>query len=1091
MTSYANASSETSNTNSNSNMQRNRKTQALTALLSATALGVFLEGCGGGDTVAPPPPPPLVFGSQSNPFLARGDAYTFAGSEGADWVSYAESTLGVEVELTDAAAIVGEGAAGGTLTGIQNIIGTAQADTLTGNGQANTLRGGAGDDILSGNDGNDALYGGAGGDTINGGVGNDTIDGGLGNDIIDGGAGVDTLTGGEGLDTLTGGAGLDTLTGGAGADTYIFRVGDGADTIAETVEAAGASIINLRFINSDLGNYEAADFKSDDANPARFNKVGDSLVISIDKNPDDDILDQVTIEDAYNTDGNLRYTINVEYGAEGGSFTEIAADVAYWNSRGSQSRPFVPTTGADTFTGSEGADWVSYEGSDAVEITLNDDAAVAAGVGGAAEGDTLTSIRNIIGTAQGDTLTGNDKANILRGGEGVDTIDGGAGSDIIEGGVGVDILDGGTDTGAVAGADTSKDTLSYANEEHSADLGVVVNLATSTSFDYATTTTRDTISNFENVIGSRYADTLTGDAQANILAGGAGGDELRGNAGDDTLNGEAGVDTLYGGDDNDILSGGDDGDTLNGGAGGDTLNGGVGDDIIHGGAGVDTLNGEGGTDSYIFNAGDGADTIEIDTDGGRLLFKAATSLGSFSFERDSDNNVKITVGEDSVEILAAAYADGRYALHYDADDKPLGALIVSAGGTLTGSSEGDVIIGTAQADTINGGGGGDRIAGGVGADTLNGGAGSDTISGGAGADTYIFRVGDGADTISDGEGDTINLRFIGAYEATDFAATSNNFNKVGNNLEITIDKDTANNNPIIDKVTINDAYNSEGELRFTIDVEYGVDLSNLYAVLGIESNPFLATNAADTFTGLAAIGADWVSYAYEGFTPFTTTGGKVVGVYFDLNTESGNPAFVQWASADDSLTDINNFIGTEYQDTFTGTGADNIFHGNGGDDRLQGYSGDDMLYGGAGNDEIFGQYNNNIIDGGAGADTLIGGTGIDTFIFRVGDGTDIITDTIGNTMTLRFIGSLYEADDFKSGDGYTALFTRFNDGDNDKDDLVIAIDKDTANNNPITDQVTIKDAYNTDSEIQYTINVEYGTEGSLTEVTADYWSDLT
>ena len=30
--------------------KRNRKAQALSALLSASALGVFLEGCGGGDT---------------------------------------------------------------------------------------------------------------------------------------------------------------------------------------------------------------------------------------------------------------------------------------------------------------------------------------------------------------------------------------------------------------------------------------------------------------------------------------------------------------------------------------------------------------------------------------------------------------------------------------------------------------------------------------------------------------------------------------------------------------------------------------------------------------------------------------------------------------------------------------------------------------------------------------------------------------------------------------------------------------------------------------------------------------------------------
>ena len=48
MTSYTNASSETGDgTLSSRDGKRNRKTQALSALLSATALGVFLEGCGG------------------------------------------------------------------------------------------------------------------------------------------------------------------------------------------------------------------------------------------------------------------------------------------------------------------------------------------------------------------------------------------------------------------------------------------------------------------------------------------------------------------------------------------------------------------------------------------------------------------------------------------------------------------------------------------------------------------------------------------------------------------------------------------------------------------------------------------------------------------------------------------------------------------------------------------------------------------------------------------------------------------------------------------------------------------------------------
>ena len=48
---------------------------------------------------------------------------------------------------------------------------------------------------------------------------------------------------------------------------------------------------------------------------------------------------------------------------------------------------------------------------------------------------------------------------------------------------------------------------------------------------------RATITNIENVVGSDYDDTLTGDEQSNVIEGGAGRDTLVGGDGD-------GVDTL-------------------------------------------------------------------------------------------------------------------------------------------------------------------------------------------------------------------------------------------------------------------------------------------------------------------------------------------------------------------------------------------------------------------------------------------------------------------------------------------------------------------------------------------------------------------
>jgi Ca2+-binding RTX toxin-like protein len=57
----------------------------------------------------------------------------------------------------------------------------------------------------------------------------------------------------------------------------------------------------------------------------------------------------------------------------------------------------------------------------------------------------------------------------------------------------------------------------------------------------------DSLALFENVIGSGFADSLTGSSEGNVLRGGARSDSLFGVGGDDTLKGESGTDTLDGG----------------------------------------------------------------------------------------------------------------------------------------------------------------------------------------------------------------------------------------------------------------------------------------------------------------------------------------------------------------------------------------------------------------------------------------------------------------------------------------------------------------------------------------------------------------
>ena len=119
---------------------------------------------------------------------------------------------------------------------------------------------------------------------------------------------------------------------------------------------------------------------------------------------------------------------------------------------------------------------------------------------------TLTGFENVEGSTFDDRLSGTAGANLLDGRRGDDTLEGRGGADGLRGGDG-------------------SDTVSYAG----APAPVTVDLAS------ATQPGGEQLNGIENVIGSPFADTLTGDAEPNRLVGGAGADVLAAGDGADRL----------------------------------------------------------------------------------------------------------------------------------------------------------------------------------------------------------------------------------------------------------------------------------------------------------------------------------------------------------------------------------------------------------------------------------------------------------------------------------------------------------------------------------------------------------------------------
>ncbi|MDZ7858763.1 LamG-like jellyroll fold domain-containing protein [Sphaerotilus sp.] len=769
----------------------------------------------------------------------------------------------------------------------------------------------------------------------------------------------DSLFGGLGDDTLTGGAGDDTLTGGAGNDTYVVddmgdvvteEAGEGTDLVQSSRSyTAAANVENITLTGS--GN---------------LNATGNELANILIGNAGNNILDGGTGGDTL--------------GGGTGDDTLIG---------GAGDDVYIVDSASDVVTEATG------EGTDHIQASFSYTASANV------ENLTLTGSASIDATGNGlnNVITGNAGANMLDGGTGADTMTGRAGNDTY-------VVDNAGDVvteAASEGIDLIRSSVSYTASAHVENLTLTGSAAV-------------------NATGNALANQLTGNAGDNVLDGGAGADTMAGGAGDDTYVVDAIGDIVSeaAGEGQDLIRSSvsytlgahledltlTDSAAVNATGNGldNFITGSAAANVLHGMGGNDTLDGDEGDDVYLFNLGDGLDTISSwawDTSAskaGVLRFGAGIAPQDLLLSRPA--NVSSSGMGDSLILSIQGTTDAVHIDDFFWDNDPTNGynevqFIEFADGTVWNQQ-------TLVTEYLKGTSGNDTLRGTVSADTLTGGTGADTMTGAQGDDTYVVETsGDVVIEEADGGTDTVNA-------SVSYTASAN-----VENLTLTgtaaID---ATGNALANALTGNGGAN-------ILDGSTGADTM----AGGAGDDTYVVDNDGDTVIEAVGEGTDLVQSALS----------------YTASANVENVALTGAAAV--------NATGNALANALTGNGAANRLEGLDGNDTLDGGSGADTLVGGSGDDTyvvdnaldivteydgegtdtlqssltwtlganlenltltgsaalsgfgnsldnlLLGNSARNRLEGLAGNDTLDGGSGIDTLVGGSGDDTYLVEST--------------------------------------------------------------------------------------------------
>ena len=667
---------------------------------------------------------------------------------------------------------------------------------------------------------------------------------------------------------------------------------------------------------------------------------------------------------------------------------------------GSDRYVLEPAAGTERDTVSEaddvGVDTIDFSSlTESLAFSLATSAWQSAGTGRTLQLNARDRFENLIGGTGNDTLTGNALANQLSGGPGNDSLFGGLGNDTYlfqpaetpETDFISEALNAGSDT---VDFSAITDNLTFAintNAIQPSHLGRSLQLNAG--------------DRFENVIGGRGDDRLTGNVLANRLDGGPGSNVLVGGDQDDiyafTQSEQPASDLIV-----ELLGGGIDAldfsactsavtahlgtsaiqtitagrtlqlnaadriENITGGRGNDRLTGNSLPNTLTGGPGDDSLAGAAGNDTYLFADTDTAeaDFITEDRDNG---------IDTLDFHT-LHSAVKVHVGTSAIQNVHRLRT-----LQLNAGDRIENVIGCGYGNRLTGNALNNVLQGGYGSDELIGAAGNDTLVGSYGNDILVGGQGDDLCYGMIGDDTYIFHpaVSPEADIIfepADGGIETLNftscilpvtlrlntslVQQADLYRTLQLNSPSRFENAVGGS-----GNDHLTGNTLANSLT-------GGPGADVLEGGPGPDRLNG----GSGSDELRGDSGDDLYVFSSAVTAEadfLVEQANAGIDTLDFSG-LSQDVELHLGTSAIQPVHAFRTLQLNAADRFENTVGGIGNDRLTGNALNNVLTGNPGNDRLDGQAGDDTLFGSTGSD---------VLIGGEGSDIMYGMLDNDTYMF--------------------------------------------------------------------------------------------------------------